>query len=323
MTESSMNTAQDMFETSGQLLRLQREKMGLSKEDIAKRIHLDIKIIEAIEADSEADLPSAIYVRGYLRSYAKTIGADADKLIELYNNDTPPAPPEILPEVKPPTQASSNDKPVKAFTYLLTLGLVLLLLIWYQSNYVVEVNTEKEEQINSSSEAEINDVDINYEVIIHDDTSWQSPDVSEEESSSDSEAEPPTIPETAEPEIIQENGLLKLQSFNEEQTIEISTIENIALEPNEEIAEETVTTGNDTIVIELSGDSWIEILNKDENRIFFDLAKAGRTYTLKGSAPFDVLLGFAERVSLTFNEEAVDFKSHTKNDGTARFTLPE
>lgn len=319
MTESSTNTHQDMFQTPGQLLRLQREKIGLSAEDIAKRIHLDIKIIEAIEADSEDDLPSAIYVRGYLRSYAKTIDADADKVIELYNNATPPTLPDILPEVKPPTQVSSNDKPVKAFTYLLTLGLVLLLLIWYQSNFVVEVNTEKEEEINSNSTAEINDVDIDYEVIIHDNTSWQSPDVSAEEISPNNEAEPPTILETVEPEAAEENGLLKLQSFNEEQTIEISTIENIEIESYEE----TVTTGNDTIVIELSGDSWVEILDKDENRIFFDLAKAGKTYTLKGSAPFDVLLGFAERVNLTFNEEAVDFKSHTKNDGTARFNLPE
>ncbi len=308
MAESSTNTNQDMFETPGQLLRLQREKMGLSAEDIAKRVHLDIKIIEAIEADSEDDLPSAIYVRGYLRSYAKTVGADADEIIEIYNSGTPPALPEILPEVKPPTQVSSNDKPVKAFTYLLTLGLALLLLIWYQSNFVVEINTGKE--TNSNSETEINGVDINYEIINHDDTSWQSLDISKEETV---EPELSAILETTE-----ENSLLKLQSFNEEQTIEITTIEGIELELNEE----TVAAGNDTIVMELSDDSWIEILDKNNNKVFFDLAKAGETYTLKGNSPFEVLLGFAKGVSLTFNREAVDFKSHTKN-GIAHFTLPE
>lgn len=308
MAESSTNTNQDMFETPGQLLRLQREKMGLSAEDIAKRVRLDIKIIEAIEADSEDDLPSAIYVRGYLRSYAKTVGADADEVIEIYNSGTPPALPEILPEVKPPTQVSSNDKPVKAFTYLLTLGLALLLLIWYQSNFVVEINTGKE--TNSNSEAEINGVDINYEIINHDDTSWQSLDISKEETV---EPELSAILETTE-----ENSLLKLQSFNEEQTIEITTIEGIELELNEE----TVAAGNDTIVMELSDDSWIEILDKNNNKVFFDLAKAGETYTLKGNSPFEVLLGFAKGVSLTFNREAVDFKSHTKN-GIAHFTLPE
>ncbi len=112
--------------------------------------------------------------------------------------------------------------------------------------------------------------------------------------------------------------MLKLQSFNEEQTIEITTIEGIELELNEE----TVAAGNDTIVMELSDDSWIEILDKNNNKVFFDLAKAGETYTLKGNSPFEVLLGFAKGVSLTFNREAVDFKSHTEN-GIARFTLPE
>lgn len=162
-----------MFETPGQILRAQREELKLSQEEIAAQIHLDVKIIEAIENDSQEGLPSAIYVRGYLRSYAKTVGTDADKIIELYNADSPPPPPEILPEVKPPTQVSSNDKPVKAFTYLITLGLVLLLLIWYQSNFVVDSN-KSEAVLNTATH--INGVDITYPVISHSD-SWQSPKI--------------------------------------------------------------------------------------------------------------------------------------------------
>jgi len=138
MTETSTNKINaDLFDTAGQILRSEREKLDLSAQEIAKQIHLDVKIIESIENDSHEGMPTATYIRGYLRSYAKIVGADADKIIKLYNSDSPPPPPEILPEVKPPTQVSSSDKPVKAFTYLITLGLVLLLLIWYQSNFVV------------------------------------------------------------------------------------------------------------------------------------------------------------------------------------------
>ena len=305
------NNNKDMFETPGQLLRLHREKLGLSADDIAKRVHLDINIIEAIEADSSEGMPSAIYVRGYLRSYAKTVDADADKIIELYNNDTPPAPPEILPEVKPPTQVSSNDKPVKAFTYLLTLGLVLLLLIWYQSNFVVEVDTNNIEESNINTPSNINGVDVTYVVINHDDDSWQSPDVNAEEIEA--------VEVSAESE--DENELLKLQSFNEEQTIEVSETENSELESPESDTE-TSGSGNDTLVMKLSSDSWVEILDSDNNKVFFNLATAGTTYTLKGNAPFDILFGFAKGVTLTFNGKPVDFESHSKN-GVARFTLPE
>ena len=137
MTDESATNIDDIT-SPGKLLRAHREKLELSAQEVAKRVHLDIKVIEAIEDDNYASIPSPIYVRGYLRSYAKVVGADAEHVIGIYNADTPSELPEILPEVKPPTQASSSDKPVKAFTYLISLGLVLLLLVWYQSNFVVE-----------------------------------------------------------------------------------------------------------------------------------------------------------------------------------------
>jgi cytoskeleton protein RodZ len=292
---STQNKNEDMFETPGQLLRLHREKLDLSMQDIAKQIHLDVKIIEAIEDDSSEEMPSAIYVRGYLRSYAKIVNANADKIIELYNADSPPPMPEILPEVKPPTQVSSNDKPVKAFTYLITLGLVLLLLIWYQSNFVVDTRTGSG-QVDSATS--INGVDISYEIITHDDT-WQSPIVVDEEIKPEEEITP-----------IEDQDLLKLQAFNEEQTIEISNSGVVNF------------PGTDKIEMKLTSDSWVEIYDVNNNRLFHDLASAGNEYNLKGTAPFEVLLGFSKGVSLKFNGKTFDIESHSRN-GVARFTLPE
>lgn len=304
MTDTSItNNNKDMLETPGQVLRLQREKLELSTQEIAKRIHLDIKIIEAIENDSSEGMPSAIYVRGYLRSYAKTVGADADKVIALYNADSPPPMPDILPEVKPPTQVSSNDKPVKAFTYLITLGLVLLLLIWYQSNFVVDTKTNVG---HVNTKTSINGVDIRYEVVNHPD-SWQTPVTNLEE-----ETETPGTPDSP-----GQDELLKLQTFNEEQTIAISTAEitnNHSSSPS--------GSGPDTIEMKLTSDSWIEIYDTKNNRLFHSLALAGKQYIVKGTAPFNVLLGFSEGVNLKFNGKSFDIESHSKN-GIARFTLPE
>jgi cytoskeleton protein RodZ len=299
---STTNRNEDMFETPGQVLRLHREKLNLSTQEIAKRIHLDIKIIEAIENDSSEGMPSAIYVRGYLRSYAKTVGADADKVIELYNADSPPPMPEILPEVKPPTQVSSNDKPVKAFTYLITLGLVLLLLIWYQSNFVVDTNVK---QVNTKTS--INGVDITYAVIHHPD-SWQTPVIElEEETKATDIAEPP-----------KQDGLLELEMFNDEQIIEISSSEAT----NNGSSLSSSGQGPDTINITLTSDSWIEIYDSNDNRMFHDLAQAGKQYNIKGTAPFNVLLGFSAGVKLEFNGKPFNVEPHSKN-GVARFTLPE
>lgn len=123
-------------EGPGKLLLEAREKAELSVADVANRMHLEQRIVNAIESDDYEKLPAATYVRGYLRSYSKLLNIDAAHIVDLYSANAPEEMPEIHPEVKRPSQLSSNDKPVKAFTYLIVLSLFLLLLIWIQSNYV-------------------------------------------------------------------------------------------------------------------------------------------------------------------------------------------
>ena len=174
---SSTDNDNGIPETPGKLLRQSREQQELSVEDIYKRIHLEPKIINAIEADDYSSIPTATYARGYLRSYAKTLGLDADHIVSLYDDDNAPPPPEILPEVKPPSQVSSSDKPVKAFTYLISLGLVLLLLIWYQSNFVVDSKNDDDADkaaTEKSVPTMINNTDTTFQVVIHPE-GWQSP----------------------------------------------------------------------------------------------------------------------------------------------------
>lgn len=302
MTETANNNLSEM-NTPGQILRAHREKMELSIDEIAKRVHLDIKIIESIENDSQEGMPTTTYVRGYLRSYAKMVGADADRVIELYDSDSPAPPPEILPEVKPPTQVSSSDKPVKAFTYLLTLGLVLLLLIWYQSNFVVDTPTN-DGSITNNSETTINGVDITYKIVHHPD-SWQIP-VNNTETGMD------TLIQT------NLNDTLELQTDGGEQSIGIIPIE----EMNDAPTSSTSGQGPDSIKLTVTRDSWVEIYDKDNKRLFLDLALAGEQHMIKGIAPFTVLLGFSNGVSVEFNGNPFDTTPFS-NNGIARFTLSE
>ncbi len=303
MSETSNNNNAEVFDTPGLILRTQREKQGLSSEDIAKRTHLDIKIVESIEQDSNEGMPAATYVRGYLRSYAKIVGVDPDHIIRLYNSDSPQPPPEILPEVKQPSQVSSSDKPVKAFTYLITLGLVLLLLIWYQSNFVVETSTI-DEPANYNSQTSINGVDITYDIVTHP-SSWQSPkNITEVESTS--------------PATIKHDDTLELQSDNGEQTLGILPIEGI----EDQAPSSDTGSGPDTIDLEVIRDSWIEINDANDKRLFHDLALEGEKYSIHGTAPFSVLFGFSPGVTIKFNGKVFNHSRYS-NNGIARFNLPE
>lgn len=303
MSETSNNNNAEVFDTPGLILRTQREKQGLSSQEIAKRTHLDIKIVESIEQDSDEGMPAATYVRGYLRSYAKIVGVDPDHIITLYNSDSPQPPPEILPEVKQPSQVSSSDKPVKAFTYLITLGLVLLLLIWYQSNFVVETSTINEPE-NYNSQTTINGVDITYDVVNHP-NSWQSPkNISEAESTS--------------PVSVKHDDTLELQSDNGEQTLGILPIEGI----DNKAPPSNTGSGPDKIDLEVKRDSWVEIKDANDKRLFHDLALGGEKYSINGTAPFNVLFGFSPGVTIKFNGKAFNHSRYS-NNGIARFKLPE
>ena len=308
MTATSNNNNAELFETPGLILRTQREKQGLSAQEIANRTHLDIRIVESIEQDSNEGMPSATYARGYLRSYAKIVGVDPDHIISLYNSDSPQPLPEILPEVKPPSQVSSSDKPVKAFTYLITLGLVLLLLIWYQSNFVVETSATNEPE-NYNTPTRINGVDITFDIVNHPD-SWQSPKNVPKTKSE--------IDESAIPTSVIKDDTLELQPDNGEQTLGIMPIEGIDYKtPSSDTG-----SGPDTIDLEVKRDSWIEIMDANNKRLFHDLAIGGEKYSIHGTAPFKVLFGFSPGVSIKFNGKAFNHSRYS-NNGIARFKLPE
>jgi cytoskeleton protein RodZ len=128
--------------TVGATLKQHRDAKKLTIQEVAARMRLDPRVIESLESDDFAALPAALYVRGYLRGYAKVLSLDPEALIATYDGGSSDEPPRIVPELRHPTQRTSNDRPVKAVTYLLTLTLVLLVAAWWQSSFIV---TEREE----------------------------------------------------------------------------------------------------------------------------------------------------------------------------------
>ena len=75
------------------------------------------------------------------------------------------------------------------------------------------------------------------------------------------------------------------------------------------------------ISITYSGDCWTEISDANGRRLFFDLGKAGRTVDLSGEAPFNVLFGNAENVSIELNGASFEIPAADRRGRTARLTI--
>ena len=78
----------------------------------------------------------------------------------------------------------------------------------------------------------------------------------------------------------------------------------------------------DSLRLTFSDDSWVEVYDANENRLFRDLALSGEEHLIEGAAPFRILFGFAPGVTAEFNGERVEHAAYARY-GIARFTLPE
>jgi cytoskeleton protein RodZ len=82
----------------GELFKREREKMGLSREQVVEVTRLRKHFVEALENEDWDSLPSGVFVRGFITSYAQVVGVDKKRALELYEKSTfaKSAPPKPL-----------------------------------------------------------------------------------------------------------------------------------------------------------------------------------------------------------------------------------
>ncbi|MBT3257443.1 MAG: helix-turn-helix domain-containing protein [Deltaproteobacteria bacterium] len=71
----------------GALLKKEREKKGLSHTQISQQIRLRPRFLEAIENEEWDLLPAPTFVRGFIRSYARVLGLDEERVVDLYGEE--------------------------------------------------------------------------------------------------------------------------------------------------------------------------------------------------------------------------------------------
>lgn len=95
-----------IFEELGPLLRVEREKKGLSIDDVALYLKISGRVILALEEGDESDLPHNVYVRGFVRSYAIFLGFNDEELTAALEavdfDENSPAPQAVYTPINTP-----------------------------------------------------------------------------------------------------------------------------------------------------------------------------------------------------------------------------
>lgn len=83
------------METIGSYLKQQRERAGVSLEQVAKSTKIRGALLASLEADRFDELPGGVFVRGFVRAYCDAIGQRYDRAMELLDGQVEPTPAEM------------------------------------------------------------------------------------------------------------------------------------------------------------------------------------------------------------------------------------
>lgn len=111
------------MDSVGRYLRERREARNMSIEEVARATRVPISSVERIESDQYDELPGEVFVRGFLRSYAKAVGLDPDEVLARYTASRRVAWVTPLP-------ISSPTRPARSRRYGVAIAFVLLLILF-------------------------------------------------------------------------------------------------------------------------------------------------------------------------------------------------
>jgi len=118
-------------ESVGLFLRFQRERMGLSPEEAARRVRIRLAYVHAIEDDRFDLLPGRAYATGFVRAYAEFLGADVEATCAAAFSEIGRLPTPELRARRPETERGSRAAPIAAAAVCLALAGYVY---WYFDN---------------------------------------------------------------------------------------------------------------------------------------------------------------------------------------------
>ena len=272
-------------------------------------------------------IPKPAFIKGYLRSYARTVGLSGDLIVELYEQALQAADP--TPEIRDVTEekvgTASITGPVlqTGIVGLLLLGLVIALIWWL----VTDSEDEAPPQVTQRSleGPRLEQIAASPEPVID--------QLQQDEVPQSAAATTPEVPDAAQMQIDDAAEALSFSSEVQEPAVELAAATVEAAGPREITIDRTTENGRNYITVDAAGsdqielsftdECWVEVNDTLHGLVYQDLRRVGDVLTVYGSAPFEVLLGKASGVEMIYNGRPVDLEPYTGRDRTAKLTIGE
>ncbi|MCS0160474.1 cytoskeleton protein RodZ [Vibrio alginolyticus] len=315
MTEHENTNEVPLSLEAGTLLKNKRESLGMSQKQVADRLRLRISVIEDIENNRFESQQVATFTRGYLRSYAKFVGLDEKVVLTALEQTADAQPQEQEIEMQSFSRKTKDEKHnsrIMLLTWVIGLVIIGISAAWWWQNQ--QENSLTKEVTDSSVEApqptaqELADIDLM--------TAEELIASTPEEVASTNEG----VAELTEAPVEQGADPLLTETEN---TTSVDSEEPVAVieAAEEEQPAPVVPEGMTLLTMKFKADCWIQVKDTNGKTLVSGTHKPGQDVELTGKAPFKVILGAPEGVTMTFASEPVDLSGYTSGK-VARFTLP-
>jgi len=261
-----------------------RKAQNLTTADVARQLKLSVWQVEALEAGGYQRLPGPIFVRGFIRNYARLVKLDPNELLHAAGDSLPQtvARPELPPSQDIPFPTERRARwPVPAAAAVIIVGVLAV-----------------------------------YEFY------WNEPEAPVTQAIAVSPA-PAVRPEKSQgvpaaPKPVGEAPAA--QSAITLATAVKTTQDGSPAYAAGAQADRSPKPGERQLRLVFEEESWVEIRDRDENVIFSQLNRPGTRRSVNGMPPFSIVVGNSHGVRMSYDDKAVDLARHTKID-VARLIL--
>jgi cytoskeleton protein RodZ len=314
----------------GKQLAAARQAKGLTTADVADKLKLTARQIEALEAEEFERLPAAVFVRGFVRNYARLVGLSPENLLAGLGAVQPAT--ETI--TAPSEGVTISSSPIKRWMIYLAAGgglfllLVALLYNWLSQGAQTLVVAEPSTVAPASQTTQSPAVPAQVPA--------QQPAPAGVPAPAGSEATPAsslgaTAPVPAAP-VVPPAMLPATPSAPVGQTVPLvpvrppSTTPAPIMQPTPPVkpveaplAIPTQGTGVGLVRFSASEDSWVHVADGTGKR-YSQLLTRNASASFRGAPPFKIVVGNAAAVRLLYNEQHIDLQPFT-GDKVARLTL--
>jgi cytoskeleton protein RodZ len=266
-----------------------RAELGLTHEDVANQLKFAPRFIEALEAGEFEKLPGRTFARGMLRSYAKMLKIDpAPFLAQVGPGGMPQPATEQAVSLRAPVPFAEGGRHGNLVYAALSIVVLATAAFFAFEWYLDRDAPSKLGFVSPGQET------APTPAAVPPAAAPALPTVaapqSDPKAATFASAGPAPVPETTQ------------------------RTEGANVEPKPPLA-----PGKGRIVLRFEKESWVEIKGRN-GTLLSQLNPAGSEKTVEGDPPFQLTIGNAPSVQVTYNDQPVDLKPHFKVD-VARLTL--